>query len=605
MAAIQPSMLEALKRILSERYVPHLPPLLGNGANQQDKQNKQVSRAFSAFVLQSKFGLDAKTAAEQVTDDFNDNGIDAVYYHEVDKTLYLLQSKLKANEQFSQEEAQAFVSGIQLLLNSQLDDFNNNFQNRRQSIEEALDQCDYIQLVVAYTGDSVSLHAQTTLLRLITNEQEEDDRLRKVVEYFDSQAVAESLRLEQALKPVKIERLKIHKFRELDAPRKTVFGLVSVIDLIMLHNQHDKALYEKNIRYFIGSGRRGVNSAIKETLLNKPDSFLHLNNGITLVCSVVTGRSKNNTTRNFDLLGASVVNGAQTIASAAQFVAEHPEADISAAKVMVTIIQANETGDFHKQVTRARNLQNPVELSHFAALDDVQEYVRREMAIHGYEYHYRPHVQVSRRTGQHILPSITIDELAKALACFSNDVRFPAYLKSEPSQFTTADHESYNAIFNDRLTGVAAINAVLVFRVIAEKLKTSDASSPSPERLVYRHCTYALVHILMKRLKSLILGAVLLTENQIMTVISDPYIELHQQIFDKFPRNETVHSFFKKGWEVATLIQKVMIHNQNLQDDAVVIRKRNVLTANDPYNQALIDYLIQKSPQLTLEQGRR
>ncbi|MDD5392849.1 MAG: AIPR family protein [Thiothrix sp.] len=469
MAAIQPSMLEALKRILSERYVPHLPPLLGNGANQQDKKNKQVSRAFSAFVLQSKFGLDAKTAAEQVTDDFNDNGIDAVYYHEADKTLYLLQSKLKANEQFSQEEAQDFASGIGLLLNSQLDNFNNNFQNRRHSIENALDQCNYIKLVVAYVGDSVSLHAQTVLLRVITNEREEDDRLCEAVEYFDAQSVAESLRLEQALEPIKIERLKIHKFRELDAPRKTVFGLVSIVDLIVLHNKHDKALYEKNIRFFIGSGKRGVNSAIKKTLLNEPDSFFHLNNGITFICASIKGKRKSKSDdrkieKNFELLSASVVNGAQTIASAAQFVVEHPEADISAAKVMVTIIQANETGDFHKQVTRARNLQNPVELSHFTALDDVQEHLRREIAIHGYEYHYRPYVQVSGRTGQHILPSITIDELAKALACFSNDVRFPAYLKSEPSQFTTAGHESYKAIFNDRLTGAAAINAVLVFR---------------------------------------------------------------------------------------------------------------------------------------------
>jgi hypothetical protein len=513
---------------------------------------------------------------------------------------------LKANEQFSQEEAQAFSSGIRLLLNSQLDDFNDNFQNRRQSIDEALNQCDHIQLMVAFTGDSVSLHAKTELTRLISSEREAEDRLIEIVEYFDAQAVEQSLRLENALKPLKIEKLKVHKFRELHTPRKTVFGLVSVVDLIALHNKHDKALYEKNIRYFIGAGRRGVNSAIKETLLKKPDSFLHLNNGITLVCSAVKGCSKDNTTRNFDLLGASVVNGAQTIASAAQFVVEHPEADISTAKVMVTIIQASETGDFYKQVTRARNLQNPVELSHFVALDDVQECLRREMAVHGYEYHYRPYTPIAEQTGRQILPSIGIDELAKALACLSNDIRYPVNLKSEAGQFTTLDTDAYKSIFTASLTGSVAINAVFVFRLISAKLQEEENMNSGVERLIYRHCIFALAGIVMKRTKNLIWGDAILDSDVIARLINEPVDALRQHFYALYPDHKKApDAFFARLSDTANLVQKVMIHNQNLQDDAGVRHKQGALAANDPYNQALIDYLIQKSPQLTLEQGRR
>ncbi|MCZ6097518.1 AIPR family protein [Escherichia coli] len=39
--------------------------------------------------------------------------------------------------------------------------------------------------------------------------------------------------------------------------------------------------------YFIGAGRRGVNRAIKDTLLHEPENFIYLNNGITLVGNAV------------------------------------------------------------------------------------------------------------------------------------------------------------------------------------------------------------------------------------------------------------------------------------------------------------------------------
>lgn len=51
-----------------------------------------------------------------------------------------------------------------------------------------------------------------------------------------------------------------------EQPRKVVFGIAKLTDLIALHTTHDRKLYEKNIRYFIGAGRRGVNRAIKDTL---------------------------------------------------------------------------------------------------------------------------------------------------------------------------------------------------------------------------------------------------------------------------------------------------------------------------------------------------
>jgi hypothetical protein len=529
-AAIKEPMLIALKSILKERYLSHLPPLLGD-ANPADKPVKQISRAFSAFVLQTLFDIDPKTASEAVIDDYNDNGVDAIYYHEQEKTLYFLQAKLKASEQFQLAEAQSFIAGIKLLINKQFNTFNQNVQNLEESIEIALDQCDQIKLIVAYTGDGISIQAKNSIKQSIQDEQEDgEEQLQEEIIEFNAENVEQALRQEQAIKLVN-DKIRIHKYRLVNQPRKTFFGIVKITDLIALHEKYGKSLYEKNIRYFIGAGLRGVNSAIKCTLLDEPENFLYLNNGITIVGSSIKQRSKardNKTTRSFEVLGMSVVNGAQTISTAAQFVKEKPDVDISAAQVMLTLVDTG-NGEFHKKVTKARNLQNPINLSNFSALDDNQERLRQEMALYGVEYHYRP--QQHKRAG---IPVIGIESLAKSLACLDNDIRYPARLKSSTRAFINTESDTYKHLFTADLSGCKAINTVRVFGVIQDLLIAADQSSPSPERLVYRHCGYALANILMKSLKDKIEGAEILTEVRIKTLVSTPFDELRQLFSDYY-----------------------------------------------------------------------
>lgn len=103
------------------------------------------------------------TAAKAVVDDYEDHGIDAIYYHEADQTLYLVQSKMKEDAQFQLGEAQAFIEGVKLLLNKQFHRFNQNVQNLQANIEAALDECESIQLLVAYTGNGITIQAQNYL----------------------------------------------------------------------------------------------------------------------------------------------------------------------------------------------------------------------------------------------------------------------------------------------------------------------------------------------------------------------------------------------------------------------------------------------------------
>src|ERR1039458_10415358 len=111
---------------------------------------KNISRAFSAFALQKIAKLDSVTAAKAVVDDYEDNGLDAIHYHQPSKKLFLVQGKLRADEPFGQDEANVFCKGVKDLLNQYYDRFNKNVEDREAELEAALDDADEIVLVVAH-----------------------------------------------------------------------------------------------------------------------------------------------------------------------------------------------------------------------------------------------------------------------------------------------------------------------------------------------------------------------------------------------------------------------------------------------------------------------
>lgn len=368
MAALEAQHMTVLKKVLAERFVPSLPPLLETTKPAAEQQAKQLSRAFSAFVLHKLLDITPQEAAASVVDDFNDKGIDAVHYDEDSETLYLLQTKLKESEQFKQEDALPFCEGIRLLIRQEFAGFNKNFTSRQTAIEAALEACSHIKLVVPYTGDGISKTASDALQALLDDEGLDEERLDQQVTYYTAAEVTRDLLAEQAYQPVHTD-IALQKHAKVENPRTTYYGIARLTDLVALHKDKGKALYERNIRYFLGSSRSDVNKAIKTTLLDAPADFFYLNNGVTAVCDEIGLKGKNPISgfRKFKVRGLSIINGAQTVASAAEFVAQHPNSNIDDAKVMLTLIKAPADGLFGKRVTKARNHQNPVQTANFAS----------------------------------------------------------------------------------------------------------------------------------------------------------------------------------------------------------------------------------------------
>lgn len=597
MSALEKPHFVMLERTLEAEFVPHLPALLDTTKPAHDQQRKNLSRAFSAFALHNTCGVPKIDAAKAVVDDFDDYGVDAIYYHAPTETLYLVQSKLKEAVQFSQEEALAYCQGARKLIKQDFSGFNKNVQDRKTEIEDALDDCSHIKLVVAHIGSGISKHAKAAIEDLLADEDHGEVRLDPQAIDYDSSQVLKDLRAAKGYEQVDAD-LWVQKCSTVNEPRVTYFGLVQLQELVALHEKHGKALYERNIRTFLGN-KTEVNTSIQKTLATKPQDFLYLNNGVTALCQEIhpKGTKPAKGGRKLKLRGFSVINGAQTIASSAKFLADNKGSDLSAAKVSLTLIKADADGEFGKSVTRARNHQNPVLLANFAALDDEQERLRRDLAYLGIHYAYKAEaadvvIDESR---------IRIDEAAQALAMLQSDPRYVVWLKKEPAQMLDTASDQYKALFSPSLTAFQLANAVRLNRYVQKRMATEVRGASGQERLIYKHGGYAVAWVIAKRLRGEINGSVLLDTTKIKAALSSPFDQLRQTLYDaalaalylKGPL-----ALFRNQTDVLPLLQDVLITHYGLTADLAVEHKKKLYKAGQPYPEELFGYLVSQAPQI-------
>lgn len=597
-----------LQNELQEFYVPHLPPLLKK--EPQEKQDtKNLSRALSAFALQSKFGISADTAAKAVVDDHEDNGIDAIWYDGKSQTLYLLQTKLHATAAVDQDDIQSFCEGVRLLLRQEFSSFNKNFKNRQTEIEQALNQADAIELLVVYTGNGITAHGASRLRQLISDPTHgESDRLRESSEHMDSQKISKELIRRRSHQPVNGTLTLLHA-QKVENPHTTWYGQVEMAELVKLHLKEKHSLYEKNIRYYIGSKTSQVNSGIQQTLTEDPGSFFYLNNGVTALCARITQGGQKENRRNLNFKDLSIVNGAQTVAAAAELMQRDPSLDISQAKVMLTLIQTgvrsekeieeqekDPSKNFGLRITRARNSQNAIVAANFIALDSIQEQLRRELDAHGIKYHIRAEVGAMPARD-----SLLLNEVMTALAWLHPDLRYSAWLKSGSNDLNNSNSAPHKALFHANLSGAHAANAVFAMRAINKLLKAAEHSSSSEERLVYRHGSHAMGSIFIKRLKKRIEQPVPTTEDDIARAISVDFDIFRQCAVDHFESSFSGPlAFFKNQSSTQGYMIRVMKDCYNLKEDSALPHLEKIPTSKDEAfpRERLFNFLAQKAPQI-------
>ena len=444
-----------------------------------------------------------------MTDGENDGGIDAVYLDSPHSRLLIVQSKFKRSGAGpSQEENLKTINGIRKLLARRFADFNDQFQSRLDDIETALDTPGMqIEIHHVFLGQNISPHVESDLNELI--DERNTFGPSASWQWHGLLAIHQWLVQEQVV-PNITTTVTLENWASVTTPRKAVYGQISAALLARLVQEHGNALFERNIRHYLGS--EGVNAAISKTLTQSPQDLFYLNNGLTAVADRIEQAAGNPSRCNFRLVNVSIVNGAQTAGTVSAATADGPISP--EAKLLITIVETGgAVNNLSRDVTRARNYQNVVRGVDFAALDPQQERLRRELATVGITYHYRPSKEARARTAD----SFTIDEAALALACFalpplnSDDVRRLTTLgrkvanavdlvvtaKKEIGRLTDPDGDPYKMIFHQQLTGIAVSRWVTLYRFIDQILADTERSEANHyhRHMFFRHGRYFLMAI--------------------------------------------------------------------------------------------------------------
>lgn len=482
--------------VLKQRYFPIILPIQQNWPPDQHEKNR-LSRSLTAFSIEKLAEVDPLSAANAVIDGGNDNGIDAIYYDRPKNKLWLVQAKAGGAPDMG--ENKKFCDGIRDLINGRYEKFNEMFARFEEEIEIALGT-DGLMIIGCdvHLGEGLGPHAIVDLDQLKTE-------LNRFGERFDWKdinlsAVHGWLTTEHEIESINVT-MTLEKWYGVEQPRRAFYGLVTAAELAALYQQHGKALFERNIRHYLGA--YAVNVSIAETVQHRPTELFYLNNGLTAVCSAI--RPAPGATcelGQFVLEGFSVVNGAQTVGSIAT-VQTTTGAIPPDAKLLITLIEVGSAADnLGPQITEARNTQNAVKGLHFAALDPHQERLRRELAVSGVLYYYRPSAEAVQG-GPNV---ITVEQAAIALASLSGKTRVVVAAKKDSRQIYDRKGEFYPILFRAKLTAVQLCRGVKIYDYLNGIFEASELAEAnySRRRMFYRHGRLFILHILARRHRSLI-----------------------------------------------------------------------------------------------------
>jgi hypothetical protein len=579
---------------LMKEFVPHLPALIKSVSAAEDAK-KNMSRAFAGLVVAMLSETTPQVAVASVTDDWADHGLDAIHYDGVTGVLFFVQVKLKEDKQFLQEEAQAFSEGVRKIIQNDFSGFNVHVTKRQEAIEADLEACLAIKLVVAEIGGGVTGTAKDAINLMISQEKVAEVRLDPEVLYLNAAACLHYLQKGHAFAPVD-GKIGLHSWVLREGSRKSGVGFAPVQSLVNLHKTHGVALFSRNIRNGLGTKRSDVNKAIIDTLREKPADFEFLNNGVTIIADKVEPAGIKAGVRSVRLSGLSIINGAQTVSSAAAFMKETPDHDISNAFVQVTLIQSDGVKEFGDAVTHARNNQNVVVASNFVALDEQQERLRRELAELGYRYVYKAGEDAS------LLDPLQIDirEAAQALALTLPDPRVVVMLKRQPGDLLTVGSDTYKLVFGSKTKALLLLNAVLVARHLQLQVSVNAVTAYWQERLTYKHGAHAFNFVMMKRLRDAIKSNSRIDEAKMQAVLSKPMDDLRQTLWDVVQPMTPYKgplAIMRNQTDVPKVLDDIMTRHFDLAADANLPKKRDKATTPAGI-QGLFKYLAEKAPQI-------
>jgi len=443
----------------------------------QQKENFQLSRSLAAYAVQYLAQTDFQSAAESVTDGADDNGIDAIFVDEREKTLYLVQSKWIHNGQGEPDsgEIKKFIAGIKDLFNNRFERFNSKIDRKKDQIRKILlDPYSKYIVVLIYTGvNPLSSHSKRDFDDLLDEINDAGEILS--VKIMTQSQIHSSLTAGIAGEPI-VADIGIKSWGRIENPYTAYYGQFNAMQVFELWKNHQNKLFTRNLRSFIGD--TDVNNEMRETIEKNPDHFWYYNNGITIISKRIK-KSVSGGSEDFGLFRCEdlhVVNGAQTVSTIGRVGEKSPE-KLREVYVPLRIISLEHSDEpFGDIITKTNNRQNRIENRDFVNLDPEQTRICDELKLDGIEYNVM-------RT-ESFVPSTTsfdVVESTTALACAYTKVSIVVQLKREIGRlWEDINKPPYKELFNPSVSGMYIWRCVRVQRKIDKELeKISKDSSLS------------------------------------------------------------------------------------------------------------------------------
>lgn len=521
-----------------------------------------MTRALSAYTISHFAQIENEVAASSVVDGGNDNGIDAVYYDEKSRLLYLIQSKWRhdGKSEPSNGDIKKFIGGVKDLFNQRFDVFNEKVNSKKDTIVNSLnDPRTKCKLVIVYTGLNFS-DPSTRDINEFINEVNDASELVSV-EIFNLIALHKSLIADSYGDTIDLN-IHLTDWGTKKEPKIAFYGQVSGIEIAHWWKDYNQRLFAKNLRELLENSE--INNEITKTIETDPDNFWYYNNGITIVSKSITKTIAGGSTHSygdFDCKDISIVNGAQTVGSIGKCLQNKGlKENLEKISVLIRLISLeNSKEDFGKYITRNNNRQNEIKSRDLVALDPVQQRIKRELAIDGISYH------IMRSSEEKTTPnSFDVGESTIALACSMEDSSFAVQVKREIGiLWEDIDKAPYKILFNPSVSGYYIWRCVQVQRNIDKEIDNLKNKTLNRENAIVVHGNRIISHLVFNELNinnfknlDFAFDEFIKTVNFEAKVTSN-YNLLIEQIHESFGDNVVIPILFKNNQKCKKLITSI------------------------------------------------
>ncbi|MEV4285485.1 AIPR family protein [Nonomuraea bangladeshensis] len=464
----------------------------------EEFERKFLSRALAAFVARRLADLTPEQAGDAVIDGANDVGIDAIAFADNGLHLLLIQSKWKdrGTAGFGIDDARAFWDGLTSIDQQNFERFNERFEAHAEQVKAVLtDPRGRITLVVVLMGGGTLSSA--VLERFDALKSEFNTGFDKKLDHdvWSLQRIWEAVRGGLAEPPIQLSA-HMDEWIRIGEPYDAYQGRASAVEIAHWFDTHGDRLFSKNIRQSLGL--TAVNHELVSTLVNSPHDFWYFNNGITVLCDRVERKAwslGHKGPAEVLMEGASVVNGAQTVAAIAEAARRAPDGVAEAYVGLKVISTGNCPEGFGNSVTRATNVQNRVEQRDLVvALDSAQIAIREDFALS------LDKTYTFRRGEPDPLPEAgcSVVQAAIALACAHRKVDLAVRAKRSTDLLWEA--ETYALLFKPAPTAFQIWHSYLIMRAVGAALQDAKTKWTGRARAVAEQADFLITHIVFRRI---------------------------------------------------------------------------------------------------------